>query len=228
MAELDIYIKALQAMGQSETEAKILAYLIKNKRAMASTLIEECKFSKGTVYTTTKKLVDYGYIIQSGKRPTYYSPSKRLIEDIKTEMTGLYNSIITKVEDIFIPESREELKKICEIIETNDYKLEPLKTEKGKHPPGTAGLFDYIGYGDYNIGIIFLDDYKVNKLGLLDNYPPSIYRFGDILSRISIDYQLITNFIFIVSFMPRALAFAISDSRALLRCLVISSIIFCA
>ncbi len=201
--ELDLFVKALQAAGQSETDAKILSFLIIHGVSSAHDIIENCGLSKGTVYTSLQKLQDYGFVIETEKRPAKYQVSNQLVDNVKTEIEGLSRFIIKKVDEIKIPETREVLENIKKIFEANNFILErPQRTDvrmKDKLFHDSVYLtlpYDYVAHREVSIGIIFLDKNKIKKYGILEG-EYGFYRMFDIIRHQNDEYQLITTFLFI-------------------------------
>lgn len=198
--EMNLFVRALQAAGQSETDAKILSFLITNDISSANDIIEACDLSKATVYTSLQKLQDYGFVIDIGTRPAKYQVTKELIDDLRTEMLGLSKFITKRVEEIKVPETREILESIRKVFEINGFVFEKPKRietlrERQRLPFSTL-FYDYIAHREFSIGIIFLDKNKIEKIKFEDD-PFRFFQILDIIRHLDEEYQLINTFLFL-------------------------------
>ncbi|MBU7026684.1 MAG: AAA family ATPase [Theionarchaea archaeon] len=203
--EMNLFVRALQAAGQSETDAKILSFLITNDVSSANDIIEACGLSKATVYTSLQKLQDYGFVIDTGTRPAKYQVTKELIDNLRTEMQGLSKFIIKRVEEIKVPETREILESIRNVFEINGFIFErPKRMEalRGRRYLSSILFYDYIAHREFSIGIVLLDKNKIEKLKLEDDLL-IISRMFDSMRRLNEEYQLITTFLFLHADLPQ-------------------------
>lgn len=204
--EMNLFVRALQAAGQSETDAKILSFLITNDVSSANDIIEACDLSKATVYTSLQKLQDYGFVIDTGTRPAKYQVTKELIDNLRTEMQGLSKFIIKRVGEIKVPEPREILESIRKVFEMNGFVFErPKRIEAPRdrrYLLPSILFYDYIAHREFSIGIVLLDKNKIEKLELEDD----LFRFRqmfDLMRRLNEEYQLITTFLFLHAYPSR-------------------------
>lgn len=155
--------KALVAIGFGNSEAKIVTYLLDHGKSTFEEVMDGANLSRATVYSNLRSLTNKGYVERSDKRPYSYSPTPRLLSDVKTKFIQFYRKVSSEIKPRRIVERRTMLRRICTIFEKNGYAIRDPSRASMEHLVrrfDTVPAIDKIADGEYSFGVFLLDKTK--------------------------------------------------------------------
>ena len=150
--------KALQVIGFSEPEARIIEYMLDRTACSAAEIIEGTGMSRGTVYKALSNLVDSGRVSKTRTRPVGYSITRGLTTDIKKEFTSFYKSFSKRISQKGVIERRKVALEVFQSFEKNGFAIRdapPLDSRRLRFP-----IFDKIADAEYSVAISIFDKSK--------------------------------------------------------------------
>ena len=183
---------ALQVIGFSESESRIIEYMLDRTTCTTSEIIEGTGMSRGTVYKALSGLVSTGRISKTRTRPVTYSITRGFSSEIKKEFTSFYKSFSKRISQKGVIERRKIALEVYQSFEKNGFAIRdvpPIDYRRFRYP--VAQIFDKIADAEYSIAISIMD--KSKKIE--EDYP--LFVLADQIQTTCRRLNCITAFIFI-------------------------------
>jgi len=200
--DFEPFVRAFQATGQPESDATILAFLITSEISSVEEIVRNSGLSRAKVYSTLNRLRKLGFVIQTNERPARYQVSEELIDRIRTEMQGLFRFISKRVDEVKIPETKEILGNIKEILEKKGFTIERPRLMKlssdSQDSREYAVSLDFLANREFSIGILLLDENRLKSLDidLSDRFYSFIYyKLIDTITAANKQFELLESYL---------------------------------
>lgn len=157
------YANIFLALGQEESEAKILSLLVKGIPLSASDIEKKTGLSRGKVYQVLASLVRKEKLYKTNDRPALYGITDHFLDLTKEKITQILEDAVPRLMRAKRRTQNQIIQETLGVFQTLGYVISEAQTSRlfdGSNPFDMGGFYDYVADGEYRFAVSFIDETK--------------------------------------------------------------------
>jgi sugar-specific transcriptional regulator TrmB len=161
------YVNMFLALGQEESEAKILALLVKGTTMSPLEIEKASELSRGKVYQVLGKLIQENKLYKTDDRPALYGITDHFLDFTKENITKILNNVVPQIMRAKRRTQNQIIQETLDVFQTLGYLITeviPNDSVEGFSLYDIRGFYDYVAEGEYRFAISFIDETKTRTI----------------------------------------------------------------